>query len=181
MARGFLRAKVLGAALIAALCAAPVNAANVKGWDVSTLESGDACSMSATFQDDVTMFVFWYPRDQRFLVSFGSPNWDSLRERDKQTVRMDMRFGGNIEYDHWWNEESYILALSDGFEAVSASFGKENSGDLAVAFAYGTNVTVEIDGKTIGTYKLNDSKDAIIALRRCGAKILQKGGDPFAS
>ena len=105
---------------------------------------------------------------------FKNDNWDHLRERDGEMVRMELDIvGEGVEFDKWWNDQTLIIALDTGTEVFITHWDREHAQDFQAAMSAGEAVAVEADGVQIGQFSLSGAREAMIELKRCGADVLR--------
>ena len=151
----------------------------VEGWDVFPGEKH--CAMYSEFSGGTSVGFSWYPAKQETRVTLINENWDSLRSRHGEKVRLDLKvFGDNVEYDEWWSDNAIIIALEDESESITAHWGEEYALEFATAIALGEGLQIKADGRTVGQFSLDGTYAAMLELRRCGAQVLQSIDDPFA-
>lgn len=137
--------------------------------------------MITEYQDGVVLMIGWNPRTEEHDLIVASPNWDSLRARAGQTIRIDLHFNGRlVEFDDWWDPGAEIRINERGMEAIAASWPREHAEDFAVSLSLASGMSIRSEERTIGNYNLAGSQKALLAVIHCGAKIMREGRDPFA-
>lgn len=177
-----MRSRLLGCvvSVLLACCAGSVaQAQQVGGWEIGRAD--DNCRMFASFDGDILIAFLWFPTTQEHRLMLLNEKWDSLAARNAEEVRLFMKLTGEaVEYDEWWDDGAMIVALDNGTEGVVASWGKEHATDFAVSFALATSARLEIDGRSLGSFDMEGTYEALLALKKCGAELINKIDDPFA-
>lgn len=154
------------------------SAQNIDGWEIE--QFAERCSMSSIFEDEVTLSVFWEPGTESSYIILSSVEWDSLRSREGEDVRVELNLiGQNVEYNEWWDPAATIMTFGAEEEGVIAHWEREHQIDFATSFALADSAGFTVDGRSLGRYNLAGTYQAMLALRQCGARILKEGGDPF--
>ena len=153
----------------------------VKGWRIMDSLADTDCTMVSNFEDGTTIMIIWSPRSEITIFAVFNDSWDSLRERADQNLTFKLTFRGNVEYDEWTDSEAGIVKTDEGSEGIVGTWGREHQLDLAVTIMAAQGVKIEADNRVIGNFNLSGTREAILALRRCGGRIMKKGGDPFAN
>ncbi len=154
------------AALVLAAPAGAHEATTVEGWELNT--TGDVCSMTSTFSDDVMIGLIWTPGTGNLSFVAGGPKWSELRE--KKTAALELSFDGGAPYSQWADEVATVVSNRDGNLTVIGDWGPSHKEDLAKTVASASKVTVKVGGRALGTYDLAGSPAAYGALMRCGGK-----------
>ena len=179
------RLRWLAAAILAGSLgfATPAMAADkvVKGWLIMDRTAETDCTMVSEFESGTSIMIIWNPRTEVTIFAIFNNSWDTLRERVNQKVPLKLTFRGNVEYDEWTDSEAIIVTTDEGSEGVVGTWGQEHQLDLAVTIMAGQGVKIEADNRVIGNFNLSGTREAILALRRCGGRVMKKGGDPFAN
>ena len=170
----------LGFALVLGICSTEAAAykKSVGGWRISQNETD--CTMGTQYQGGDLVLFGWNPFTERRSFTIGNPKWDSLTKKTESSVKLFIEVNGNVEYDEWWSDSAGVFATETGTEAVTAFWEREHENNFFLSFALGSSFSVQIDGVSVGTFTLSNSKAALLELTACGAELIRKRGDPFA-
>ena len=141
-------------------------------WEIAASEG--YCNMFAEFESGTAFGFSWFPDREETRVLVMNDNWDHLRERDGEMVRMELDIvGEGVEFDKWWNDQTLIIALDTGTEVFITHWDREHAQEFQAAMSAGEAVAVEADGVQIGQFSLSGAREAMIELKRCGADVLR--------
>ena len=178
-AAGALAEAAASEALTGTAHLAPFFDRTVGDWKVDG--KGDRCSAAFIYEDESFFLIFWNPTLREVDLTFANENWQSLRPRDGDRVRVYLNLRGDLEYDEFWDDTAIVAASDSGPGAlvVAGPWQGEMSSDLLAALAFAGGYQLTIDGRHLGGYTLRGSKRAIEALLECGNQARRRDTDPF--
>lgn len=154
-------------------------------WTVE--QSDDICVMSMTYEDDTIVFILRKFYENKTEIVFSNSKWQSLKSRDG-TIRVEINFRGNIDRKKFTTDEASILIAeyNEGDSITSdivliAEWGGEDSDKLMTSLALAFGFNLEIDGKNLGGFSLDDSRKAVLSMAECRLDGRRNSNiDPFA-
>jgi hypothetical protein len=160
-------ALAVAAVALAAGSAAP--ARDTEGWDVGPY--GKVCTMTSTFEDDVSVGLIWAAPDGEVSFMTGGGDLEKIAGKAGATVSLNASFDGDVPHTDWTDERARVVSVGPHSVAVVADWGPALSKELADTVAGSSMVVVKIGDKQVGSYDLTGSRAAAEELKRCGAKI----------
>jgi hypothetical protein len=139
------------------------------GWWTIEVD-GDACNMSAVYEDENMLMVTYNAKLDDLYLYFTNAEATSLKEGDERDIHM--YFGGPENKNgfaaiksEWENTDSTILVSKDGSRIFRLYLEAK---DFFRDFGQYSGISFQTTDKVvIGNYKLNDSRAALNSLRKC--------------
>lgn len=164
------RLLIISLGLAALLAPAGASAKEVEGWEVERFDTGDGCIASRIVGGVDVSFHYNTSggRFSEFLVVVVSPNWDALVTNGEQQGTAEVRLTKSAG-SYTLSTEGRALKLSDGYEAVVASYTGGTATEARHELGEASMMTVSFKGNEIGTFALQGTSSALNALFFCGS------------
>ena len=154
---------------------------NWKGGGWAVWSDQNECSMLRIYEDDVVLAFSFDPRERTMSAYASSDNWESLRSRHGQNVRLELTFDdARLDYDEFWSDGATVVTRGDsGASIVTGSCNREDTDRLLLAISASPRLALEVENLHIGRYRLDGSAAAVRKMFECSRALLDTERDPF--
>lgn len=146
------------------------------GWTIYQSKKSDTCSTAATFEGDVELSFYWFPRKDTLSIFIHDPKLKSI-ENDKD-YEIEVIFNKSGRLDQGWGKRQATGDINeDGVHGfVLALQGKVALTDVAAS----TNISFWYKDKMVDVLNLSGSAAMIAEIRRCASQLIAAHPlDPF--
>ncbi len=150
--------------------------AHPAGWIMLQSKNSDICSASATFEGDIDLSFYWFPRRDALSVFIHDPKLKAI-ENDKE-YEVEVIFNKSGKLDRGWGQRHATGDINeDGVHGfVLALNGKVALTDVATS----TNISFWYKEKMVDVLNLSGSAAMIGEMRRCASQLIAAHPlDPF--